>query len=378
MSKRDYYTVLGVPKSASKDDVKKAYRKLAMKYHPDRNPDNKEAEEKFKEAATAYEVLSDDSKRQKYDQFGHDGFQNMGSGGGHGGHGMNMDDIFSNFGDIFGDMFGGGGQRQKRATGPEPKRGHDLHKEVTITLKEAYLGVKKEISFYHFFPCDDCGQKGTAAGTTVKICNVCKGAGQRHIQQGFFAFAQPCSACGANGFTIPSPCKTCKGQSRVQKYDKFTVNIPAGIYTDAELRVTAKGDAGVYGGSSGSLYVKIKILADKKFKRVEDDLVCTMMLTYPQLVLGCQIEIENIDGTKETVKVPKGCPVGEKITSPGKGFIKLRNKTRGNLVVITQCHIPKKLSADAKKLLTDYSDIVGTEAKDDEWSISGFFKKFLG
>lgn len=375
MSKRDYYTVLGVPKGASKDDIKKAYRKLAMKYHPDRNPDNKEAEENFKEAASAYEVLSDDSKRQQYDQFGHDGFQNMG-GGGHGAHGMNMDDIFN----MFGDMFGGGGQsqRRKQATGPEPKRGHDLHKDITISLKDAYLGIKKEISFYHFFVCDDCQAKGTQPGTSVQICSACKGAGQRHVQQGFFAFAQPCSPCGGNGFTIPSPCKTCKGQSRIQKYDKFTVNIPAGIYNGAELRVSGKGDAGVYGGPAGSLYVKIKVLADKKFKRVEDDLVCTMMLSYPQLVLGCQIEIENIDGTKETVKVPKGCPVGEKIISPGKGFVKLRNKTRGNLVVITQCHVPKKLSADAKKLLTDYSDIIGTEGKDDEWSISGFFKKFLG
>lgn len=378
MSKKDYYSILGVAKSASKDEIKKAYRQLAMKYHPDRNPDNKAAEETFKEAAQAYEVLSDDSKRQQYDQFGHEGFQNMGNAGGHGGHGMNMDDIFSNFGDIFGDMFGGGSQRKKRATGPEPKRGHDLHKEVTLSLKDSYLGTKQEINFYHFFPCEDCHQKGTAPGTTVKICSACKGAGQRHVQQGFFTFAQPCGPCGGNGFTIPSPCKTCKGQSRIQKYDKFTLNIPAGIYSGAELRVSDKGDAGVYGGPSGSLYVKIKILDDKKFQRINDDLVCTMMLTYPQLVLGCQIEIENIDGTKEMVKVPKGCAVGEKIITPGKGFVQLRNKTRGNLVVITQCHIPKKLSVEAKNLLTNYSEIVGTEAKDNEWSISGFFKKFLG
>jgi molecular chaperone DnaJ len=378
MSKKDYYTVLGVAKTASKDEVKKAYRKLAMKYHPDRNPDNKAAEEKFKEAATAYEVISDDSKRQQYDQVGHDGFQNMDNGGGgYGGHGMNMDDIFS----MFGDMFAGGGQggQQRRTrTGPEPKNGHDLHKDITISLKETYLGVKKEISFYHFFPCDDCNKKGTAPGTSVQICSACRGAGQRQVQQGFFAFTQPCAPCGGNGFAIPSPCKVCKGQSRVQKYDKFTVNIPAGIYNAAELRVSGKGDAGVYGGDSGSLYVRIKVIADKKFQRVEDDLVCTMMLTYPQLVLGCQIEIENIDGTKEIVKVPKGCPVGEKIITPGKGFMKLRNKTRGNLVVIAQCHIPKKLPTDAKKLLTDFSEIIGTEAKDNEWSISGFFKKFLG
>lgn len=379
MSKRDYYTVLGVAKGASKDEIKKAYRKLAMKYHPDRNPDNKEAEEKFKEAASAYEVLSNDAKRQKYDQFGHETFQNMGNGGGHGGHGMNMDDIFSNFGDVFGEMFGGRSQKTRRTTnGPEPKRGHDLQEKVTLTLKETYLGIKKEIKLYHYFSCQECNHKGTAPGTSAKICSPCQGTGQQHVQQGFFAFAQTCSSCGGNGFTIASPCTICKGQSRIRKYDKFNVTIPAGIYNGAELRIPQKGDAGVYGGQAGSLYVKVTVMADKKFQRVDDDLVCTMMLTYPQLVLGCQIEIENIDGTKELVKIPKGCPVGEKIVLPGKGFVKLRNKTRGNLVVITQCHVPKKLSVEAKKLLTDFSEIVGTDTKNDEWSISGFFKKFLG
>lgn len=378
MSKRDYYEVLGVSKGASKDEIKKAYRKLAMKYHPDRNPDNKEAEEKFKEAAQAYEVLSNDKKRQQYDQLGHSGFQNMGSGG-HGG--MNMDDIFSNFGDIFGDIFGGGmgGQQQRRrATGPQPQQGHDRHKEVTITLKDAFLGKKEDISFYRFFSCDVCKTKGTAPGTSAQACGICRGTGQHHVQQGFFAFSQPCSSCNGQGFTIPSPCSNCRGQSRVQKYDKFSVNIPAGIYNGAELRIVNKGDAGVYGGPSGNLYLKIRILGDKKFKRIEDDLVCTILLTYPQLVLGSQVEIESIDGTKEMVKVPKGCAVGEKLVIPGKGFTKLRNKTKGNLVVITQCHIPKKLKPEEKKALTAFSDMIGTDTKDSEGFLSGLFKKFLG
>lgn len=377
---RDYYQTLGVSKDATKDEIKKAYRKLAMQYHPDRNPGNKEAEEKFKEAAQAYEVLSDETKRRQYDQFGHDGFQNMGAGGP---GGMSMDDIFASFGDIFGgqfgDIFGGGRSSSRQGRGqPQPQQGHDIYKEITITLKDAFLGKKEEVGYYRFFECKTCQGKGAAPGTTAQACKQCRGTGHTRIQQGFFALSQTCSLCGGNGFTISSPCKDCRGQSRVQHYDKFSVNIPAGIYNGAELRVPSKGDAGLFGGPAGSLYLKIKILSDKKFKRVDDNLVCTIMLTYPQLVLGSQVEIESIDGTKETIKVPKGCPVGEKLIIPGKGFVKLRNKVRGNLIVITQCHIPKKLSAEAKKLLTDYSALVGTETKDGEGTIMGFFKKFLG
>lgn len=381
MAKKDFYEILGVTKSASKDDIKKAYRKLAMQYHPDRNPGDKAAEEKFKEAAEAYEVLSDDTKKQRYDQFGHDNYQN--NGGGHGGHNMNMDDIFQNFGDIFenfGDIFGGGGakKRKKGPSGPQPQRGHDLYKDVTITLKDALLGKKEEISYYHFFPCETCKHQGTAPGTSATACSHCKGAGQVHVQQGFFAFAQTCQQCHGNGFSIPSPCKDCKGQSRVQKYDKFSVTIPAGIYDGAELRVVKKGDAGIFGGDAGNLHLKISVMADKKFKRVEDDLIGSVMLTYPQLVFGCQVEIESLDGTKETIKIPKGCAVGEKIVIAGKGFPKSRNSTRGNLIIETQCYIPKKISTEAKDLLSEYADIVGTEHKGEDGYIMGFFKKFLG
>ncbi len=381
MSNKNYYDILGISKDASKDDIKKAYRGLAMKYHPDKNPGNKESEEKFKEAAQAYEVLSDDQKRQKYDQFGHDTYQNMGSGGP---HDMNMDDIFSNFGDIFGqafgDMFGGGGggrQSRRKSAEPEPLGGHDLHKEVTVTLKDAFLGTKEEISYYHFFACETCLSKGTELGTKIKNCQQCGGNGHIRVHPGL-PFGHTCSACAGKGFTIPSPCKNCKGQSRVQKYDKFTVTIPAGIYTDAELRIPGKGDAGVFGGPSGNLYLKIRVLADKQFQRSGDDLVCSVMLTYPQLVLGCQVEIESVDGTKETIKIPKGCQVGEKIIIPGKGFVKLRNKTRGSWIIVAQCHIPKKISSEAKDLLTSYADLIGNETKGGDGSIMGFFKKFLG
>lgn len=375
MEKRDFYDILGVSRSATQDEIKAAYRKLALKYHPDRNPDNKEAEDKFKEAAEAYEVLSDETKRRQYDQFGHAGMGGMGGGPG----GMNMDDIFSNFGDIFGSMFGGGGaQRKRRSTGPEPKRGHDLYKEIDISLKDAFLGTKKELSYYHFFACDTCKSKGTKPGTKTDVCGTCAGAGQVQYQQGFFMYAQTCSACRGEGFTIPSPCAECGGQSRMQKYDKFSVTIPAGVFDGAELRIPGKGDAGVYGGSAGDLFIKVHVLADKKFTRSGDDLQCNVLLTYPQLVLGCQVEIESIDGTKETIKIPRGCPVGERIVIPGKGFQKLRSNVRGNLVVITQCHVPKKLSNDAKQKLTEYSEIIGTNPDSNEGMIAGFFKKFLG
>lgn len=374
-AERDYYDILGVSKTASADEIKSAYRKLAMKYHPDRNPDNKEAEEKFKEAARAYEVVCDPQKRAQYDQFGHAGVGGMSGGDA----GMNMDDIFENFGDILGSMFGTGGQRRRsQKTGPTPQRGHDLLKEVDISLKESYLGTKQEISFYHFFTCETCKGQGAKPGTKADRCTNCKGAGQVQYQQGFFMFAQTCSTCAGQGFTIASPCTGCNGQSRTQKYDKFTITIPAGIQNGDELRVSKRGDAGVYGGAEGDLIVQVRVKSDKKFRREKNDLVCTVTVTYPQLVLGCQLEIENIDGTKELIKIPKGCPVGERINIKGKGFTSLRSRERGNLVVITECYIPKKLSPEAKELLMKYEQAVGATPDVEEGSILGFFKKFLG
>ena len=376
MAKRDLYEVLGVAKSASKEEIKAAYRKLAMKYHPDRNPDNKEAEEKFKEAAAAYEVLSNDEKRAQYDQFGEAGMDGMGAGGG---PSMNMDDIFANFGDIFESMFGGGGGFKRQANGkPQAQRGHDRHTTISISLKEAYTGLKREISYSHLINCETCKGTGAEAGTSAKVCEKCHGKGQVQYRQGFFMYAQSCSSCSGQGFTIPSPCKACGGKSRKQKLDKFTINIPAGIFNGAELRISSKGDAGVYGGTAGDLFIQVNVGEDKNFKRINDDLECTVMLTYPQLVFGCQIEIENIDGTKEALKIPKGCPVGEKIIIAGKGFPALRSRTKGNLVVITQCQIPKKIDSDAKELLKQYSEKIGTDPKDGDGTVSGFFKKFLG
>ena len=377
MNKTDFYKVLGVDKSASTDEIKTAYRKLAMKYHPDRNPNNKAAEDKFKEATEAYEVLGDTQKRSQYDQFGHAGMNGMGGGHGHAGS-MNMEDIFENFGDIFGSMFGGGGAKSRRKKGPQPQAGLSVTKDIEITLKEAFLGTKKEIAYHHFFTCDACSGTGARAGTSAQTCATCNGSGEMHFKQGFFMYAQACGSCSGKGFIIPSPCSTCNGQSRVQRYDKFTVNIPCGVSDDAELRVSEKADAGLYGGPTGDLFLHVRVKEDKTFKRDGDDLICHVMLTYAQLTLGCQVDVESIDETKHSIKIPKGCPVGEKIIISGQGFHKVRGKTRGDLVIITQCFIPQKISAEAKKKLQEYSDIVGTNTSDEEGFITSFFKKFLG
>lgn len=377
-TKRDYYEVLGVAKGASQDEIKQAYRKLALKYHPDRNPDNKEAEEKFKEAAEAYEVLSNPEKRSQYDQFGHAAGA---AGAGHQGQGgfQNMDDIFEQFGDIFGDLFGGGQQRRsKKSTGPVAKRGHDLERSVSITLEEAFSGTKKDITYYHFVTCSTCNGKGTAAGTSAETCDTCKGAGQVHYRQGFFVYSQTCSTCSGMGYVIKSPCSTCRGQSRVQQYDTFAVNIPKGIFDGAELRVAGKGDAGLYGGKPGDLILVVSVVAHKTFRRIDDDIECTVSLTYPQLVFGAHVDITNIDGSIENIKIPRGCPVGERIVIKAKGFHRIRSKGRGDLVVITTCNIPTSLSADAEKTLREYSEKIGTSVDDTSGTISGFFKRFLG
>lgn len=374
--KRDYYEILGVAKTATTEEIKKAYRKLALKYHPDRNPDNKEAENKFKEATGAYEVLSDKEKRARYDQFGHAGMEH-GYGPQHSG---DMGDIFENFSDIFENLFGagGGGQRRRaKKTGPTAQRGHDLSQRIEITLKEAYMGCKKEVKIYRLEVCDTCHGTGGKDGSKPATCSTCKGHGTVQYQQGFFAYSQPCSACHGQGFKITDPCATCRGQTRVQKHEKLSVSIPVGIFDQAELRVSEKGDAGIFGGPAGDLYLSISITPDAKFSRDGNNLVTTLMLTYPQLVLGCQIEIENINGVRELVKVPKGCPVGKLIRVSGKGFPDLQSRVVGDLIIITHCDIPTKLSDDAKKTLLEYSEKLDAQGSS-QGGISGFFKKFLG
>jgi molecular chaperone DnaJ len=373
-TKRDYYEILGVAKNATSEEIKKAYRKLALKYHPDRNPGDKDAEAKFREATEAYEILSDEQKRKQYDQFGHAATQ----GSGH--NYENMEDIFENFSDIFENLFGGqaGGQRRgKKTAGPTPQRGHDLSQRVEISLKESYIGCQKETKIYHFQQCERCKGAGTKEGSKPTPCTTCSGTGTVMHRQGFFAFNQICSSCHGQGFRITNPCSECRGQSRIQKHEKLVVTIPAGIYNNAELRILGKGDAGVFGGESGDLYLTIEVQPDKAFYRRENDLVTTLTLTYPQLVLGCQIEIENIDGSKETIKIPKGCAVGREIIVEGKGFTRLRGHGKGNLVIVTNCDIPTKINEEAKASLLAYAEKIGSSCQQ-SGGVAGFFKKFLG
>jgi molecular chaperone DnaJ len=371
--KRDYYQILGVEKNASLEDIKKAYRKLAMQYHPDRNPGNKEAEEKFKEAAEAYEVLSNHEKRSKYDQFGPEGLQGTGFH-----HYENVDDIFENFSDIFEGLFGGQMGGRARKAGNVAQRGHDLSLNIEITLKEAYEGCKKDIKIYHYEPCQTCRATGSKDGSKPSICVTCKGRGSVYVQHGFFTYTQPCTTCKGQGYKITSPCSECRGQSRVQKHEKLSVTIPAGIFDQAELRLSEKGDAGVFGGNAGDLYISVSVKPDSKFFRRDHDLVTHLNLTYPQLVFGCQIEIEQIDGTKETIKIPRGCPISKELKIEGKGFPRLRTSGRGNLVIITQCDIPTKLNEETKQALLTYAEKLGNQSQQSEGGISGFFKKFLG
>lgn len=379
MTKRDFYEVLGVSRSATEQDIKAAYRKLALKYHPDRNPGNKEAEEKFKEAAEAYEVLSHKEKRAQYDQFGHAGPQMGGGGGQWQGHDMSMDEIFRNFGDIFGgfeDMFGGGRGKKRGSSGPSARQGHDRQLEVSITLKEAFEGVKKDVAYYRLAQCKTCKGKAVKEGTAVERCKKCNGTGQLQYQQGFFMYSQTCSACDGAGYTIPHPCPTCNGSSRVQEYEQFSVKIPAGIYDGADIRIADKGDSGIFGGATGSLYISVQVKPDKNFVREGDNLVRVIVVSYPQLVLGAQVEVENIDGSRLTVKIPKGCPVGNKLIIGEKGFAKLRGKGRGDLIIVIQCEIPQKLSVEAKETLKRYAEQIGVATGDDSKK-GGFFSSFL-
>lgn len=369
MAKRDYYEILGVAKNATQEEIKKAYRKVALQFHPDRNPDNKEAEDKFKEAAEAYEILSNESKRQQYDQFGHAGM----NGGQDSHHHGNMNDIFENFSEMFGDLFGGGGQKKK--SGPVAQRGHDLTQRIEITLQEAYEGCKKELKIYHYVPCESCNGSGCSTGSKPAHCGQCKGQGSVYFRQGFLTYSQNCSACNGQGFTISNPCNDCRGQTRTQKHEKLTITIPAGIFDQAELRVPTKGDAGVYGGKSGDLYLTVHVKEHATFFRREDNLVTRLTLSYPQLVLGCLMEIDTLDGNRESIKIPKGCPVGREIIIPGKGFPALRGRGRGNLIIITQCDIPTKLDSTAQQVLLDYSEKIKQQHSG---GLSGFFKKFLG
>ena len=348
MSKRDYYEVLGVSKTAVDVEIKSAYRKLALKYHPDRNHGNKEAEEKFKEAAEAYAVLADADKRRMYDRFGHAG---LGSGAGFDPNVFTgFEDILGGLGDIFGfgSVFGGAGG--PRRTGPQ--RGADLRYDLEISFEESAKGAETAIQIPRQEPCEACKGSGAAPGTKPTACPQCQGRGQLRYQQGFFTVARTCGQCRGSGSIVSKPCPECRGSGRIPKERKITVRIPAGIATGQRLRLSGEGEAGPSGGPAGDLYVVIHVQDHPFFQRDGNDLFCEIPLHYPTLALGGDIKIPTLEG-EENFTVPESTQSGATFTLRGRGMPDVSGRGRGNLIVRVKLLTPKKLTREQKRLLEE-------------------------
>lgn len=358
MAKRDYYEVLGLARGAQTDEIKKSYRKLAVQFHPDKNPGDKQAEEKFKELSEAYEVLSDPQKRQMYDQFGHAANAGGAGGGGFGGfeqgfNGANINDIF---GDIFGDLFGaaqGGRGRGGRRRGGRP--GADLRTSIDITFEEAAFGTEKVITVPRHVRCETCEGSGAKAGTEPETCRQCGGRGEVAYQQGFFAISRPCPACNGAGQTIPHPCPDCRGTGQTQKRSQIAVKIPAGVDTGQRLKLTGEGEAGERGGMPGDLYVVINILAHDFFTRDEFDVICEVPITFSQAALGAEIEVPTIEG-KVKLKVPAGTQSHKSFRLKAKGLARLGSYGRGDQLVRVIVEIPTRLNSEQKDLLRRFEE----------------------
>ncbi len=365
MAKRDYYEVLGVPKNASKDDIKKAYRKLAVKYHPDRNPEDSKAEELFKEASEAYEVLSDDKKRQAYDQFGFAGVEGMGGGGG-GAQDFSsafrdFEDIFGDFGDIFGSFFGGGGGGRRRGSSrTSVQRGADLRYNLEISFKDAVFGTKVEISYERHVTCPSCGGNGAESGSGRKVCPTCGGSGQVRRSSGFFSIASPCPTCNGEGYIIENPCDMCNGNGVISKSQKLKVTIPPGIESGKRINIPGQGDAGPNGGPAGDLYVYVRVQPHEYFERHGNDIYCVIPITFTQAALGAEIMVPTLEGKKVKVKVPAGTQNGKILRLKNEGVPHLHNSNRrGDLYIKIRVEVPKKLSSRGKELLKELSELEG-------------------
>jgi molecular chaperone DnaJ len=360
MSKRDYYEILGISKSASADEIKKAYRKVAMQYHPDRNPGDKSAEEKFKEAAEAYEVLSDSDKRAQYDRFGHAG---VGGAGGRGyGGGMNMDDIFSQFGDIFGDdLFGsffGGGQRGGSRPRARGVRGSNLRIKLKLTYEEIAKGVSKNIKVKKHVPCTTCGGGGAKDKGSTQTCSSCGGSGQvRRVQNTFLGQMQTvttCPSCNGEGTTITAKCTSCKGEGRVYSEETVSIDIPAGVQEGMQLSVTGKGNAGERGGSPGDLIILIEEEPHKELFREGLNVAYELHLPFTDVVFGTQVEVPTIDG-RAKIKIPAGTQSGKIFRLKGKGFPAVNSYEKGDQLIQVNVWTPQQLSNEEKSMLEKLS-----------------------
>jgi molecular chaperone DnaJ len=347
MAKRDFYEILGVAKNASDEDIKKAYRKLAMKYHPDRNPDSKESEEKFKEVKQAYEMLADPEKREAYDRYGHAGVDpNMGGAGG----GFGAGGFGDAFGDIFGDIFGGG---RGRSAGPQVYRGADLRYNLEITLEQAANGFDTTIRVPSWDKCDTCHGSGAKPGTSPVTCTTCHGHGQVRMQQGFFSIQQTCPKCHGSGKVIPEPCAACGGAGRIKRNKTLEVKIPAGIDNGMRIRSSGNGEPGTNGGPSGDLYVEIHIKPHQVFQREGDDLHCEMPISFTKATLGGEIEVPTLSG-KVSFTVPEGTQTGKTFRLKGKGIKGVRSGYVGDLFCHVVLETPVKLTEKQKDLLREF------------------------
>jgi molecular chaperone DnaJ len=359
VTKIDYYEVLSVSRDCSDQELKTAYRKLAMQYHPDRNPNNPEAEDKFKECSEAYQVLSDGEKRAAYDRYGHAAFQG-GNGGGNpfGGGFGNAQDLGDIFGDLFGEMFNMGGQGGRKAS--RVQRGRDLRYDMTLEFEEAVFGVEREISIRRMETCTDCKGTGGAKGKAPVTCTQCGGRGQQRFQQGFFSVARTCSVCGGTGTLIVDPCVTCKGQTVMQQQHAILVKVPAGVEQDTRIRYQGEGEAGKFAGPAGDLYVVLQVKAHKFFERDGDDLHCVLPISFPQAALGTELELQTLEGMA-TIKVPEGTQSGKEFKLRGKGVPHLNSSGKGDLIVEIRVQTPNKLNKQQKELLKQLSETMVVE-----------------
>ncbi len=378
--KRDYYELLGINKNASADDIKKAYRKLAIKYHPDKNPGDKTAEETFKEVGEAYEVLSDSKKRQIYDQFGHAGLSGQGFAGAGGFGGFGAFDPFEIFERAFGgesifDSLFGFGRRGRERTGAA--RGSDLRYNLTITLHEAAAGTKKKVIVSKPGVCSVCGGTGAAAGTKKVPCVKCGGSGQVRMAQGFFSISRPCDQCGGTGTIIKNPCKNCGGQGRIKTRKTISLTIPPGVDTGSQLKITGEGEAGFRGGPPGNLYVAINVEEHTIFDRHGDDLLCEVPITFPTAAIGGSVEVPTLDG-KVNLKIPAGTQNGRIFRLRGKGVPNLHGYGNGDLHVRIIVETPQKLSKEQKELLKNFEEISGSKENPMRENFLARMKKAFG
>ncbi len=352
MTKRDYYEILGVPRNAPESEIKKSYRQLALQHHPDRNPGDKAAEEKFKEASEAYEVLRDPEKRDLYDRYGHDGLKSTGFSGFSG-----FEDIFASFGDIFEDFFGFGTGRRRAAV---PRKGPDYRYDLTIPFMDAALGKEMEIEIERLETCANCQGGGIQPGTKKETCPACRGSGQTTHSQGFFTLRTTCSRCRGQGFFIPHPCKECRGNGKVKKPRKISIKIPAGVDTGSRLKVAGEGGIGERGGRPGDLYVVLHAEPHPFFERHGDDLLCQIPISFSQAALGAEIEVPTLN-TSKNLTIPPGTQSGQVFTLHGQGIPHLEQFGKGDLHIQVQVKVPTKLSKHQKELLREFAALDGKE-----------------